>query len=196
VAKIKKNIISFLSIIETKLLIIVTALFIIFSILNSNFVSYFHCQILLNCVKTFFSFIDEIISKKNDIIINLAAIFIGIYVSNMLIYSSSDKTSLLSKFNKKTYINSYKYLEYALIFSFFYIFNFLFKDILYNYIIIDRYLIIMLFVSFVRAIIYLAFWQGYEIRNNKNQKSLEENKLTNLENELKNIKDILIRKND
>lgn len=195
-AKIKKNIISFLSIIETKLLIIVTALFIIFSILNSNFVSYFHCQILLNCVKTVFSFIDEIISKKNDIVINLAAIFIGIYVSNMLIYSSSDKTSLLSKFNKKTYINSYKYLEYALIFSFFYIFNFLFKDILYNYIIIDRYLIIMLFVSFVRAIIYLAFWQGYEIRNNKNQKSLEENKLTNLENELKNIKDILIRKND
>ncbi|MBB4833081.1 hypothetical protein HNO90_001472 [Staphylococcus hominis] len=193
-AKIKKLIISFLSIVEKYLLTIVTIFFIIFSILNSNFGSYFHWPNLLKCVKSFFSFIDEIILMKNDIVINLSAIFIGIYVSTMLIYSSSDKTSLLSKFNKKTYIISYKYLEYALMFSFLYIFNFLLNDILYNCIIIDRYLIIMLFISFLRAIIYLAFWQGYEIRNNNNPKSLDENKFTKLENEVKNIKDILNRK--
>ncbi|MFI3131268.1 hypothetical protein, partial [Mammaliicoccus sciuri] len=72
-----------------------------------------------------------------------------------------------------------------------YIINFLLDGIFYSCILINIYLFILLFVSFVRIFIIVILWQTFDIKKAKRMDNNEINYEKKIYERLKNIEDYL-----
>lgn len=139
--------------------------------------------------------LEEIIEVKNEIIMNIASIFIGMYITLALMYPTFINGGSLDKLSTKNYLTSFRYIVIGLLFSIMYILNFLFDGILYNLTALNCFLLILMFISFVRVVLFVLVWLIYDIltkkviRNNdiNYDKKIYE-KLKNIEDQLKNKK--------
>jgi len=86
---------------------------------------------------------------------------------------------------------SYKYILYGLLWASFYIINFLLEGILYSCFLINIYLFILLFVSFVRILIFIILWQTFDIKKAKRVENNKNNYEEKIYQRLKNIEDYL-----
>src|SRR5699024_5031853 len=101
----------------------------------------------------------------------------------------------LDKLSTKNYLTSFRYIVVGLLFSSLYILNFLFDGILYSLTVLNCFLLILMFVSFVRVVLFVLVWLIYDILtkkviiNNviKYEKKIYE-KLKNIEEQLKDKK--------
>jgi|GEM_PF-6412433 len=135
--------------------------------------------------------LNQVIIIKNDIIVNIASIFIGMYITLALMYPTYIKGSGLDILSSRSYYISYKYILYGLLWASSYIINFLLDGIFYSCILINIYLFILLFVSFVRIFIIVILWQTFDIKKAKRMDNNEINYEKKIYERLKNIEDYL-----
>ncbi|EIK0300135.1 hypothetical protein P3U08_11595 [Staphylococcus pseudintermedius] len=142
------------------------------------------------------NFLKNVIENKNDIILNIASIFIGMYISLILMYPTFIDGGGLDKLSNKNYLISMRYLVVGLTCSFLYILNFLLEGILYEFDILNCFLLILMFISFIRVVVFVIFWLVYDIFTKKitKQESIDYNK--KIYEKIKNIEDLLTRKNE
>lgn len=139
--------------------------------------------------------LEEIIENKNEIIMNIASIFIGMYITLALMYPTFINGGSLDKLSTKNYLTSFRYIVVGLLFSSLYILNFLFDGILYSLTVLNCFLLILMFVSFVRVVLFVLVWLIYDILTKKVIKNNVINydkkiyeKLKNIEEQLKDKK--------
>ncbi|MCE5008025.1 hypothetical protein [Staphylococcus equorum] len=135
--------------------------------------------------------LNQIINNKNDIIVNIASIFIGMYITIALMYPTYIKGGGLDKLTIKNYFVSYKYILFGMLWSFIYIINFLFDDIIYSYTLLNSYLFILMFVSFIRVLIFVVSWQIFDILKMKRKNNDSNSYEKEIYEKLKNIEDYL-----
>ncbi|EJO7204234.1 TPA: hypothetical protein ACJHHF_000139 [Staphylococcus pseudintermedius] len=141
------------------------------------------------------NFLKNVIEKKNDIILNIDSIFIGMYITLILMYPTFIDGGGLEKLSNKNYLISLRYLCIGLLCSFVYILNFLLDGILYEFDILNCFLLILMFISFIRVVVFVIFWLVYDILTKKitTQESINYNKM--IYEKIKNIEDLLAKKN-
>ncbi|PCF33134.1 hypothetical protein B5C00_09010 [Staphylococcus delphini] len=141
------------------------------------------------------NFLKNVIEKKNDMILNIDSIFIGMYITLILMYPTFIDGGGLEKLSNRNYLISLRYLCIGLLCSFLYILNFLLDEILYEFDILNCFLLILMFVSFIRVVVFVIFWLVYDILTKKitTQERINYNKM--IYEKIKNIEDLLAKKN-
>lgn len=134
---------------------------------------------------------EKIIKDKNDVIVNIASIFIGMYITLALMYPTFINGGSLDKLSNKNYLISFRYIVIGLLCSFIYILNFLLDGILYTSNILNCFFLILMFISFIRVVLFVIFWLMYDILTKKLIKNDNANYEKKIYEKLKNIEDRL-----
>lgn len=141
-------------------------------------------------------FLISVIEKKNEIIINVDAIFIGMYITLILMYPTFIEGGGLDKLSNKKYLISLRYLVIGLLCSIIYILNFLLDGILYKFNILNCFFLILMFISFIRVIVFVIFWLVYDILTKKITKNENINYNKMIYEKIKNIEERIEKKNE
>ncbi|WP_251943533.1 hypothetical protein [Staphylococcus sp. Marseille-Q5304] len=138
--------------------------------------------------------IEKIIKYKNDVIVNVASLFIGMYITLVLMYPTFTKGSSLDKLSNKNYLTSFRYIVIGLLCSFIYILNFLLEGILYKSNILNCFFLILLFISFIRVVLLVIVSLKHDIITQKLIKNDNIKYDKKIYEKLKNIEDRLEEK--
>ncbi|MCI2907921.1 MULTISPECIES: hypothetical protein [Staphylococcus] len=141
------------------------------------------------------NFLKTIIKNKNDILVNIASIFISMYITLALMYPTFINGGGLDKLSKKNYLISFRYIVIGLLCSFTYIINSLLDGILYSSNILNCFLLVLMFISYGRVLFFVMFWLIYDILTTKVKKTENINynkkiyeRLRNIEEKIEDIK--------
>ncbi|MFW3612804.1 hypothetical protein ACN9U3_10735 [Staphylococcus caprae] len=140
------------------------------------------------------NFLKNVIEKKNDIIVNIDSIFIGMYITLILMYPTFIDGGGLDKLSNKKYLISLRYLVIGLLCSFIYILNFLLDGILYTFNILNCFFLILTFISFIRVVVFVIFWLVYDILTKKITKKENINYNKMIYEKIKNIEERIDKK--
>ncbi|MFS4466166.1 hypothetical protein ACMFKE_12360 [Staphylococcus haemolyticus] len=141
------------------------------------------------------NFLKTIIKYKNDILVNIASIFISMYITLALMYPTFINGGGLDKLSKKNYLISFRYIVIGLLCSFTYIINSLLDGILYESNILNCFFLILMFISFIRVVVFVIFWLVYDILTKKITKKENINYNKIIYEKIKNIEELINKKN-
>ncbi|MBX8993057.1 MULTISPECIES: hypothetical protein [Staphylococcus] len=135
-----------------------------------------------------------IIDKRNDVLVNVASIFIGMYISILLIYPSYMIGGGLDKLSKKNYLISIRYIIIGLLISFVYILYSVLDGLFFESVFIHSLILLMMFLSCIRVSLFVVVWLLYDILNKKMKENKDVDYNKRVYERLKNIEEVLKKK--